>query len=174
MKWCSVAKKGPSGLMLTLLFGELVMGASSAQHAMCAPVSQWHPCCLVPFPLCLRRSVTRQSVGVKSPPPSCSPPASCDIWFLLVQHHSFCSFTLLKLTDLCCPTSTYASRTLFGHSLALSAEKWSCFIKTNSCIQCPHSIVHVQLDHCSTPSIWNVWILFMQNHDVSSSDDFLH
>ena len=48
------------------------------------------------------------------------------------------------------------------------------FHQDESNVLCVHSVVHVQLDHCSISSISNVRILSIQHNNVSSSDDFLH
>ena len=67
-----------------------------------------------------------------------------------------------------------ACRKRLDHSLSLPAENWNCFIKASPHVHFVHSVVHVQLDHCSISSISDVRILFVQHHKVSSSADFLH
>ena len=160
------------------------MGPSSAHHAVRAPVSERHVCCFVPCPFLVRRSVSR----------SCShtPAGRCHLNFtfnsvsFFVRRSDFsffnsiqvCFFNLFKLTDFCFATSAQCHwsyrlcRKRLDHLLSLPAENWTCFIEANPHVHCVHTIVHVQLDHCSVSSISNVRILFIQHHDGSSSDNF--
>ena len=63
-----------------------------------------------------------------------------------------------------------ACRKRFDHSLSLPAENWTCFIKTNPHVHCVHSVVHVQLHHCSVSNVSNVRILFIHHDNVSGLD----
>ena len=94
----------------------------------------------------------------------------------------FCCYNLVTLTDLCFFTSTHCCEPykLVESGLATHCpcklKNWTCFMETNPHVLCAHSAVHVhvQLNDCSISSVSNVRILFIQNHDVSSSNDFLH
>ena len=72
---------GSSPLILTLLFGDAVIGASSAHHEVCAPVSERYVCCfmLCSFLLLLSPALTRQSGGANSYSPSIPAPSPSDI-----------------------------------------------------------------------------------------------
>ena len=67
-----------------------------------------------------------------------------------------------------------ARRKRTDHSLSLPAETWTCFIEAIPHVFCVHTVVHVQLDHCSVSNISNVRIPFTQHDSVSGSDNLLH
>ena len=49
---------GSSRLILTLLFGDAVLGASCTHHAMCAPVTERYVCCFMLFSFLLSQFVS--------------------------------------------------------------------------------------------------------------------
>ena len=98
----------------------------------------------------------------------------------LLQLHSilslhFVPFLPFLLFHLCTMLpASQACRKRLDHSLSLPAENWTCFIEADPHVHRVHTIVHVQLDHCSVSSVSNVRIPFVQHKNVSSSDDLLH
>ena len=71
--------------------------------------------------------------------------------------------TMLPASEVC--------RKRLDHSLSLPTENWTCFIEANPHVHCVHTIIYVQLDHCSISNVSDVRILFIQHNNVSSSDD---
>ena len=131
------------------------MGASSAHHAVCAPVSERYVCCFTFFPFFLRRlvsgccthtSVWRRQLSFTFNFVSCF---SCHRVFSFFNFSQFCSFN--RLISDSPPLHTVAGLTSqsngFGHSLSLPAENWTCFIKANPHVHCAHSVIHLQLHH---------------------------
>ena len=166
---------GPPRVIFAPLLGDVVMRATSARHAMCAPVSERHVCCFMLFPF--------PSVSV------CS--------WVLPSHASLLSLTplrhalhlLLRLTSRLFPLQLHSIlfsqllskfclllfhvRTM-DHSLSLPVEYWTRFICANPHVHRVHSVVCVQLDRRSISNGSNERILFIQHDNVSSSDCFLH
>ena len=161
------------------------MGASSAHHTMCAPISERQVCCLVLFPL----SAPVGSDDLLSHPSLAAPTLlhlqlrlllPLTFRLVLLQLHSILFLQLILifcflLFHLCTMLlALQACRKRLDHSLSLPAENWICFIEANPHVHCVHTAVHVQLCHRSVSNISNVRILFIQHHNVSGSDNLLH
>ena len=125
----AIVNYGPSRLVHALLFGDMVMGASSAHRATCAPVSERH----------MRCSGWR--------PRSHTPIWRCQLSFDSISffiahsvfsllHSQFCCFNLVTLTDHClrygahhqksvnhCQTTTDSDIEGFGCDAAESASQ---------------------------------------------------
>ena len=113
--------------------------------------------------LLLGRALTRQSGAANSSSPSISPPSSSDISSRpsSTPFNSVSSprsaFPFSAVSHLCTMLpALQACRKRLDHSLSLPAENWTCFIEANPHVHCVHTIVHVQLDHCSVTSISDV------------------
>ena len=66
--------------ILTLLFGDVVMSASSAHHAVCAPVSEWYVSCfMLPSPSVSCWVLLSHAFRAYSSSPSIQSPSSTDI-----------------------------------------------------------------------------------------------
>ena len=169
---------------MTPLLGNVVMGATPSHHAVCAPFSKRYVCCssLSPFALVCSwalPSLANRALTILLHHRSLLLPHLTS-HHVLLQHHSILSLLLFLLfhsllSHLCTMLpALQACRKRLDHSMSLPAENWTCFIKANPHVHCVHTIVHIQLDHCSVTSVSDVWILFIQHNDVSSSDDLWH
>ena len=163
----------------------MVVGASPSHHAVCAPISKRYVCCFALLsPFALVYSWALPSLANLALPILLRHRSLLLLHLtshhVLLQHHSILSLLLFPLFhSLLCHLYTMlpalqACRKRLGHSLSLPAENRTCFIETNPHVHCVHTIIYVQLDHCSVTSISDVRILFIQHNNVSSSDDFLH
>ena len=149
-------------MILTLLFRDVVMGASSAHHAVRAPVSDRYVCCVMLFfffcvGLLLGPTLTRQSVPLLHR--QFRVPLHLT-WRLLPPQTPFQLLFLLLLQSVCF--------LLVDLNTMLACRKRFDNVEGNALVLCAHS-VHVQLDHCSISSISNERILF-----VHRTDNFLH
>ena len=96
---------------------------------------------------------------------------------VLLQLHSILFLHLLpifcfQLFHLCTMLpALQAFRKWSNRLLSLPAENWTCFTEANPHVHCVHTVVHVQLDHCSVSKCFECADYF---DNVSGSDNLLH
>ena len=167
-----------SRLVFALSRGRVVMGASSAHHAMCAPVSDQHVLCCSSFSFCV--GLFRGLASIMAVP----------TLFSFRLHLTFGVFSFSYISSI--PFNSVASTfqidrslllhlytLLLVHSLTLSAEIWICLIKTNPRTLCSlrcftSNVTIIPSRFFSNVELFRiVTTLFIQHHNVSSSDNFL-
>ena len=137
---------GPSGLIFTLLFCDMKMGATSSDHAVHAPVSKWHVCRFMFLSFPLSRLVSGSC--------SHSPIWRCQLLFAvnlvsfplqlhsILLLHSILHFRF-QSSHLCTMLpALQACRKRLDHSLSLPAENRTCFIEANPHVHRVHTVAH--------------------------------